>query len=173
VIKLECCAKNARVRRTSGAISATVGNKSVEIRVKGRLAQVQTPFAHRVKAKTILQRKNSKGRWRRYRSSEVRIEAGFEGKIFRSDANVFNWFDGSYYGGCNCMIEAKTEAFKGKDNARRVKAKDQIGKRFRSKLNSILSKHNIVVGGVLTTMLSLSLGEEADCTTFNWWTDWF
>lgn len=174
----DCCAKNAHTSAISSAFSAQIGNTTATLRIKARLRQLQEPFVHRVVARTILQRLNSHGHWRRYRSPHVEIDADFTGTVWRSESAVFNWGNGAYYRGCNCWTSEPTNGSKVLTNVRKVKAVDGIGARFRSKVNSITSQHRVSVnGGPSQVMATLKLGQQTDCdsfqTKFHWWLDWF
>jgi len=155
-VTIGCCTKRDHRSATSAPITVQIGSGTAELRVKARLSQRQGPFWHRVKAKSILQHRKSNGKWARFRSSAVRLEAAFTGTVYRSEWDPLA-FDGSYFTGCTCELPASTSASSQHVKKRKVRAFDALGGPFQSRTGSLQSQHGVTVGGVTYTLATLSL----------------
>jgi hypothetical protein len=167
----DCCAKNTHTRGTSASQSVPLNGTS-DLKVIGKLRQLQSHPWHRVIAKTILKKQNSHGKWRRFKSSGVQLEVAFDGIVYRSEEHPLA-FDGSYFKGCNCVSPAATSEHKERTSKRKVRVVDGLGGPYRSKIGSLTSHHRITVSGTTYPLLDLSLGKDSDCDHWHWWGDWF
>lgn len=156
-VQLECCTRNAHTKLLSQPITVPLGGHNVQLRVKAKLAQNQAILWHRVKARTKLQRLNSHGRWRSYKSPDVIVQVAFNGTVYRSEWDPLA-FDGSLFTGCICNVPEATHGTEMAPNRRKVRAVDGLGGPFQSRTGSIQSQHGVVVAGTSYIMANLSLG---------------
>jgi hypothetical protein len=154
-VLLECCAKNDR---TKDDHRFTVG--TTDYKMKYRFAQNQMPLVHNLRAITKLKKKKTKWGISFWKGDKAdNIAASIDGTIYRRDADK-----------CNCAIADSVSKAESLPNKKKIKAKKGSMGRFRSRVDSVTSTHEVRVGGTVETR-QLKLGK--DCDVFRWWTDWY
>ncbi len=186
VVEQECCTKLGVLRMKSSPITVQLSSGPVELRVKGRLWQLPFGWGARIGAKTMLFKKNSNNKWRRFKSNEVELEASFTGTVYGPELPVPGMIHGTHYAACRCTIAEATNAVKKKANRRRVWAGETIvglpGDPWLAKPGSVVSNHALSVAGQTFPLMSLSLGSDpflmsvawgpaAQCDECSWWSE--
>lgn len=156
-VTLECCAKNDRDRDKH---KFTESGK--DYKMKYRFAQNQLPLIHNIKAVSKLKKKKKTkigiSFWKGQRADE--IHASFDGTIYKRDGDH-----------CNCSVPTNSNASETQFNKKKAKAKDgQIG-RYRSRVETIESSHQVRMNSYTSPVFHLKLGK--DCDAFHWLTDWY
>jgi hypothetical protein len=184
-ITIDCCAKHDKI---IDHWYITVGSDDLRLKCKLKTKDSDRLFyLHlNVKAKTVLQKMNSKGKWRRYHSPDIKIGVGINGIVYRSENSQsdFDWFSGlsplnGYFIGCNCFVPEPVSDYKENNGVRQVKVKERFDYGYRPRVKSITSNHylwNYDSGGwqpYLPKQLQLGIEIEPDCcTNTKDWQEW-
>jgi len=145
VDSLICCAKNDADRA-----KFDFPTNSPQYRMKYKMVQRQFIFYHKIRLKTKLKKRKTLWGivyWKGTKADQ--IEAHADGTIYKSDPI------------CNCLLPDTVDDGVIKYNKAKAKRNINIGDRFRSRLNSLISTHRVVKSGYDITKY-LDLGNDCD-----------
>lgn len=146
--KKECCARNDAERHK---VEFWAGGK--EFRMKYKMVQRQLPLIHNIKAKTKLKKKKKVAGIRYWKGTKAdEIEASFSGTIYKCED------------GCQCKIPEAISGSTVKFNKTKAKHREDIGEKFRSRKDTLMSTHRVVKNGH-TQIEHILLGNDCDNST--------
>jgi hypothetical protein len=124
-----------------------------DYKMKCKFVQRQFTFWHRIKAKSKLKKKKKKWGMTFYRGCKAdKIEASMSGTIYRNDPSHV----------CRWDVPYNPTASDIESNKAKAKAVEHVGGKYRSRMNSIQSFHQVTIGGYTTPPHILYLGDDDD-----------